>query len=136
MTLLCSRMAVYSVFVCVPPLMCQFDLAGSARMEVLISVIEPRQASQVVKELTEVLPLEQAKVSGTLCLVTNHHHYYHIYWQRLTDVGSHGLRGRTAKQQQAKDPLHKCLCMHHHLDFDINSTRSCHHAVSARGSIC
>lgn len=42
----------------------QFDLAGSARIEVLISAIEPRQASQIVKELTELLPLEQAKVSG------------------------------------------------------------------------
>lgn len=33
-------------------------------MEVLISVIEPRQASQIVQELTELLPLDQAKVSG------------------------------------------------------------------------
>lgn len=42
----------------------QFDLAGSARMEVLISVIEPRQASQIVKELSGLLPFEEAKVSG------------------------------------------------------------------------
>lgn len=44
----------------------QFDLAGSARIDVLISVIEPRQASQIVKEITELLPLEQAKVSGNV----------------------------------------------------------------------
>lgn len=31
-------------------------------MDVLVSAIEPRQASQVVKDLTALLPLEQAKV--------------------------------------------------------------------------
>lgn len=41
----------------------QFDLAGSARLDVLVSAIEPRQASQIVKDLSELLPLERAEVS-------------------------------------------------------------------------
>ncbi|CAM9287683.1 unnamed protein product [Hapterophycus canaliculatus] len=41
----------------------EFDLAGSARLDVLVSAIEPRQASQIVKDLSELLPLERAKLS-------------------------------------------------------------------------
>lgn len=40
----------------------QFELAASARVDVLVSAIEPKQASQVVKDLSALLPLEQAKV--------------------------------------------------------------------------
>lgn len=48
----------------------QFDLAGSARLDVLVSAIKPRQASQIVKDLSELLPLERAKVSEGVPPVT------------------------------------------------------------------
>ncbi|CAM9361624.1 unnamed protein product [Ectocarpus fasciculatus] len=41
----------------------EFDLAGSARLGVLVSAIKPRQASQIVKDLSELLPLERAKLN-------------------------------------------------------------------------
>lgn len=43
----------------------QFDLAGSARVDVLVSDIHPKQASQIIKELSALLPLEKLKVSPT-----------------------------------------------------------------------
>lgn len=94
----------------------QFDLAGSARIEVLISVIEPRQASQIVKELTELLPLEQAKVrphrrvvvGGTFrCMLQS----ASTLRERLpvptcvTDFVAHGLCGGTTTVQQQRDQL-------------------------------
>lgn len=55
----------------------QFELAASARVDVLVSAIEPKQASQVVKDLSALLPLEQAKVGcvkvqNTRCLLSIH----------------------------------------------------------------
>ncbi|CAN0129643.1 unnamed protein product [Scytosiphon promiscuus] len=41
----------------------EFDLAGSARLDVLISAIQPRQASQIVKDLSRLFPLERVKLS-------------------------------------------------------------------------
>lgn len=41
----------------------QFEMAATARVDVLVSTIEPRQASQVVKDLSALLPLDEAKVS-------------------------------------------------------------------------
>lgn len=53
----------------------QFELAASARVDVLVSAIGPKQASQVVKDLSALLPLEQAKVGcvqHTRCLLSIH----------------------------------------------------------------
>ena len=76
---LCTCCNLYLIHLLIPPILdtgfvcprsvrvvlCfQFDLAGSARIDVLISAIKPRQASQIVKELSELFPLDQAKVSG------------------------------------------------------------------------
>ncbi|CAM9678563.1 unnamed protein product [Laminaria digitata] len=41
----------------------EFELAATARVDVLVSAIEPRQASQVVKDLSALLPLDEAKLN-------------------------------------------------------------------------
>ncbi|CAM9953591.1 unnamed protein product [Ascophyllum nodosum] len=41
----------------------EFDLAGSARVDVLVSIIQPKQASQIIKELSVLLPLEKLQLA-------------------------------------------------------------------------
>lgn len=47
-------------------LIVQFERAGSAKVDVLVSTIEPRRASQIVKELSALLPLDRSKVCSHL----------------------------------------------------------------------